>query len=77
MLQEPLPGVLDRRMFERVKVEIGWCDVCGMGKAVYRSREAQAKVWEERLPRGEKFEYRKVARCDGPQNDVPRECDGS
>jgi len=48
-----------------------------MGKAVYRSQEAQAKVWEERLPRGEKFEHRKVARCDDPQNDVPRECDGS
>jgi len=39
-------GVLDRRAFERVKVEIGRCDVCGTGKAVYRSREAQAKVWE-------------------------------
>jgi len=38
--------VLDRRTFERTKVEIGWCDVCGTGKAVYRSREAQAKVWE-------------------------------
>jgi len=27
-----------------VKVEIGRCDVCGEKKAVYRSREAQAKV---------------------------------
>lgn len=25
MLQEPLPGVLDHREFERVRVEIGWC----------------------------------------------------
>ena len=46
VLQEPLPGVLDHRTFERVKVEIGRCDVCGTGKAVYRSREAQAKVCE-------------------------------
>ncbi len=34
------------RMFERVKVDLGRCDVCGTGKAVYRSREAQAKVCE-------------------------------
>ncbi|MCK9303631.1 MAG: hypothetical protein M0P35_10645 [Bacteroidales bacterium] len=43
---QPLPGVLDHRMFSRTKVELGRCDVCGTGKAVYRSREAQAKVCE-------------------------------
>ena len=42
----PLSGVLDPRSFARVRVEIGRCDVCGMGKAVYRSSEAQAKVCE-------------------------------
>ena len=40
----PLPGALDHRTFARTKVELGRCDVCGTGKAVYRSREAQAKV---------------------------------
>lgn len=34
------------RTFARAKVELGRCDVCGTGKAVYRSREAQAKVCE-------------------------------
>ncbi len=38
------------RTFARVKVEIGRCDVCGKKRAVYQSREAQAGVWEERLP---------------------------
>ncbi len=42
----PLSGVLDPRTFARVKVELGRCDVCGTGKAVYRSREAQAKICE-------------------------------
>jgi len=42
----PLPGTLDHRTFERVKVEIGRCDICGERKAVYRSGEAQAKVCE-------------------------------
>ena len=42
----PLSGVLDPRTFGRVKVEIGRCDVCGAAKAVYRSREAQAKICE-------------------------------
>ena len=46
VLQEPLLGVLDHRTFARVKVELGRCDVCGEKKAVYRSREAQAKVCE-------------------------------
>jgi hypothetical protein len=44
--KRPLPGTLDHRTFERVKVEIGRCDVCGERKAVYRSGEAQAKVCE-------------------------------
>jgi len=43
---QPLPGVLDHRAFARTKVELGRCDVCGEKKAVYRSREAQAKVCE-------------------------------
>ena len=46
VLQEPLPGLLDHRTFERTKVELGRCDVCGTGKAVYRSREAQANICE-------------------------------
>jgi len=41
---QPLPGVLDHRTFSRTKVELGRCDVCGEKRAVYRSREAQAKV---------------------------------
>ena len=43
---QPLPGVLDHRTFSRTKVDLGRCDVCGTGKAVYRSREAQTKVCE-------------------------------
>ncbi|MEN6512424.1 hypothetical protein [Methanoculleus sp.] len=43
---QPLPGVLDHREFLRVKVELGRCDLCGTGKAVYRSREAQANICE-------------------------------
>ena len=43
---QPLPGVLDHRTFERVRTEIGRCDVCGAGKAVYRSREARVGICE-------------------------------
>jgi len=43
---QPLPGVLDHWLFERVKVDLGRCDICGEKKAAYRSREAQAKVCE-------------------------------
>ena len=32
--KRPLPGTLDHRTFERVKVEIGRCDICGERKAV-------------------------------------------
>ncbi len=42
----PLPGVLDYRGFERVKVELGRCDLCDHGRAVYRSREAQTNICE-------------------------------
>ena len=42
----PLPGVLDHREFVRVRAEIGRCDICRAGKAVYHSREAQTKVCE-------------------------------
>ena len=34
------------RTFARTKVELGRCDICGEKKAVYRSREAQAKICE-------------------------------
>ena len=44
---QPLPGVLDHREFERVKVDLGRCDVCGEKKAVYRSREAQANICDQ------------------------------
>jgi len=37
---QSLPGVLDHRTFTRTKVELGRCDVYGMGKAVYRLQEA-------------------------------------
>ncbi|MCK9307231.1 MAG: hypothetical protein M0P17_06840 [Methanoculleus sp.] len=46
VLQEPLPGVLDHRMVSRTKVELGRCEICDTGKAVYRSREAQTKICE-------------------------------
>ena len=59
---QPLPGVLDHRTFERVKVELGRCDICDTAKAVYRSREAQAKGWEERLSIGQEFEKTAGAR---------------
>ena len=42
----PLPGVLDHREFVRVRAEIGRCDICRAGKAVYHSREAQTKLCE-------------------------------
>ena len=42
----PLPGVLDPRAFERARVDLGRCDVCKEGRAVYRSREAQANLCE-------------------------------
>ncbi|HOF97524.1 MAG TPA: hypothetical protein PLV90_10185, partial [Methanoculleus sp.] len=45
-LQEPLSGVLDHREFSRVRVELGRCDICDTGKAVYRSREARANLCE-------------------------------
>ena len=49
---QPLPGVLDPGTFVRVKTEIGRCDICDRGKAVYRSREARAKVCEGWCGRG-------------------------
>ncbi|MDN7023586.1 hypothetical protein FGU65_01510 [Methanoculleus sp. FWC-SCC1] len=42
----PLPGLLDHRTFERVKIELGRCDICDTGKVAYRSREAQANICE-------------------------------
>ncbi len=42
----PLPGVLDPRAFERARVDLGRCDICKEGKAVYRSRAAQANLCE-------------------------------
>ena len=32
--------------FERVRVDIGRCDICGSKRAAYRSREARAKICE-------------------------------
>ena len=55
-----------------MKVKLGRCDVCGAGKAVYRSREAQAKVCEERLPRRGRSSSTEGARCDGSQCDWPK-----
>jgi hypothetical protein len=37
----PLPGVLSPQEFLRAKVELGRCDICREGKAVYRSGEAK------------------------------------
>ncbi len=42
----PLPGILDFREFSRMKVDLGRCDICGTGKAVYHSREAQTGICE-------------------------------
>ncbi|QYZ80127.1 hypothetical protein E2N92_12165 [Methanofollis formosanus] len=42
----PLPGVLDRREFTRVKTDLGRCDVCGEGKAVHRSADRQVVLCE-------------------------------
>jgi hypothetical protein len=39
-------GVLDPRAFERARVDLGRCDVCKEGRAVYRSQEAQADLCE-------------------------------
>ena len=44
---QPLPGVLDHRTFSRVRVDIGRCDICNAKRAVYWSREAQAKICDE------------------------------
>ncbi len=44
MVQESLPGVLDRRTFSRVRADPGRCEICGRGKTVYRSQEAQTNV---------------------------------
>jgi len=48
----PLSGVLDPRTFARVKVELGRCEICDTGKAVYRSREAQTKICERGVTHG-------------------------
>ncbi len=42
----PLSGVLDPRTFARVKIELGRCEICDTGKAVYRSCEAQTHICE-------------------------------
>ena len=38
--------MLDPRAFERARVDLGRCDICTAGKAVYRSRETQANLCE-------------------------------
>ncbi|WP_048149141.1 hypothetical protein [Methanolacinia paynteri] len=42
----PLPGVLDHRDFERVNKDLGKCDLCSEGKAVFSSRELKMSVCE-------------------------------
>jgi len=42
----PLSGVLDPGTFARVRVDLGRCEICDTGKAVYRSREAQTHICE-------------------------------
>jgi hypothetical protein len=42
----PLPGVLDHRDFERVNKDLGKCDLCGKGKAVFSSRDLKMSVCE-------------------------------
>jgi hypothetical protein len=42
----PLPGVLDHRDFERVNKELGKCDLCGEGKAVFSSKELRTNICE-------------------------------
>ncbi|WP_048152676.1 hypothetical protein [Methanolacinia paynteri] len=42
----PLPGVLDHRDFERVNKELGKCDLCGEGRAVFSSKELQTNICE-------------------------------
>ncbi|WP_052418843.1 hypothetical protein, partial [Methanolacinia paynteri] len=42
----PLPGVLDHRDFERVNKELGKCDLCGEGKAVFSSKELKTNICE-------------------------------
>jgi len=41
---QPLPGVLDHRAFSRVRVDLGRCDVCDAGKAVYRSAADRVSI---------------------------------
>lgn len=48
---QPLLGSSTTRMFERVKVDLGRCDVCETGKAVCRSLEAQTRIYEDRYAR--------------------------
>jgi hypothetical protein len=38
--------VLAPGAFERVKVELGRCGLCGKRRAVYRSREARTNICE-------------------------------
>lgn len=41
---QPLPGVLDHRGFERMETDLGRCDVCDAGKAVYRSAADRTSI---------------------------------
>jgi len=41
---QPLPGILDHRMFKRTKVDLGRCDVCGAGGRAYRGLFSPAEV---------------------------------
>ena len=46
VLQETLPGVLDHQEFTRVKTDLGRCDVCEEGRAVFRSADGQVVLCE-------------------------------
>ena len=42
----PLPGLLDHREFERVKVPWAKCDICHGGAAVFRCKEKHMGICE-------------------------------
>jgi hypothetical protein len=51
----PLPGLLDHREFTRTSIQLGRCDICDHGAAVYRCVQKQVNICEgcySRLVRG-------------------------
>ncbi len=43
----PLPGILDHRDFQRSRICLGKCELCGDGRAAYHSKEQRASVCEK------------------------------